>query len=227
MNKDVLLRETIRSVLNEGNAQFGSIYCDMDGVIVDFESGAIDLLTQIFDGNADPKWTEGSKTIHKNVEKLMKEMGPDWRPASRHDLEIKDVRQVMLSAISSAPGDFFGSLSPLADGVRELWPFLNSLGAPVHVLSAPVRGRQGVTPTAGDGKIAWCDKYLNPPPTSIIIADAVDKPSWAVIDGVPNILVDDKKKTVDAWNDRGGIGILHIPGRSSLSIKHIRQALLD
>ena len=196
----------------------------MDGVIVDFEAGALDLVSQILDGSADPMWTSSSKSMQKNVQKLIDELGPDWRPNSRHDLDVKGVRQVMLSAISSAPGEFFGSLPPLDDGINELWPFLNGLGAPVHVLSAPVRGREGVS-TAEEGKRSWCDRYLSPAPESIIIVDAVDKPNWAVTDGIPNVLVDDKKKTVDAWNERGGIGILHIPGDSEGSIRELRSRL--
>lgn len=197
----------------------------MDGVLVDFERGAIDLISGILNGTADPVWTSGSKSMQKNIQKISDDLGPDWRPRSKADLDAKGVRQVMISAISSSPGEFFRSLPPLDDGMGDLWPFLNGLGVPVHVLSAPIRGREGSGMTAGEGKREWCNRYLDPPPESIVIADAVDKPNWAVIDGTPNVLVDDKKKTVDAWNDRGGIGILHVPGDSAGSIEELRNRL--
>lgn len=225
VKKGFLLRETIRGILNERTSPFGAVYCDMDGVIVNFELGAMDLIAKILDNTVDPALISGSKSIPKNVMKIKGELGDDWRPSSRQDLKIPIVRQVMLSAISIAPGDFFFSLPPLTDGTESLWPFLNSLGTPVHILSAPVRGRAESGLTADEGKKMWCDLYLSPAPESVIIADAVDKSNWALTDGVPNILVDDKKETVDAWNEMGGIGVLHLPGNSTRSIRMIKSIL--
>jgi hypothetical protein len=219
-----LLRETIRRIIREGSGDFGAIYCDMDGVLVDFESGAVELVSQILDGSADPIWTESSKSMAKNIDRVKAEMGESWRPESGHDLDVKGARQLMMSAISSAPGKFFESLAPLDDGINDLWPFLNSLGLPVHVLSAPVRGREG-TGTAEEGKKRWIERHLDPQPESVIIVDAKDKQNWAVRDDVPNILVDDKGSTIESWNTRGGLGILHIPRDSARSIDEIRQKL--
>ena len=224
MSSAALLRETIRRIIREGIDDIGAIYCDMDGVLVDFEAGAVDLVSQILDGSADPVWTESSKSMQKNIDKVKAEMGDDWRPTSGHDLDVKGTRQLMMSAISSAPGRFFGELAPIDDGINDLWPFLNSLGVPVHVLSAPVRGREG-TSTAEEGKKSWIERHLNPQPESIIIVDAKDKQNWAVKDGIVNLLVDDKGSTIESWNARGGIGILHIPHDSARSIDEIKQRL--
>lgn len=224
MSSSQLLREMIRRIINESAEEVGAIYCDMDGVLVDFESGAIELVSKILDGSADPIWTESSKSMQKNIDKVKAEMGDDWRPTNGHDLDVKGARQLMMSAISSAPGRFFGELAPLNDGVNDLWPFLNSLGVPVHILSAPVRGREG-TSTAEDGKKLWIERHLDPQPESIIIVDAKDKQNWAVQDGAVNLLVDDKGSTIESWNARGGIGILHIPRDSESSISRIREHL--
>ena len=224
MSSATLLRETIRRIIREGAGDIGAIYCDMDGVLVDFESGAVDLVSQILDGSADPVWTESSKSIGKNIDRVKAEMGEDWRPEGGHDLDVKGARQLMMSAISSSPGQFFENLPPLDDGINNLWPFLNSLGLPVHILSAPVRGREG-TATAEEGKKRWIERHLDPQPESIIIVDAKDKQNWAVKDDVRNLLVDDKGSTIESWNARGGIGILHVPRDSARSIDEIRQKL--
>ncbi len=200
-----------------------AIYCDMDGVLVDFETGAVDLVSQILDGTADPMWTSNSKSMAKNIERVKEDMGDDWRPQSGHDLDVKGARQLMMSAIASAPGKFFEELPPLDDGVNDLWPFLNSLGVPVHILSAPVRGREGSGPTAEEGKKRWVERFLDPQPESVIIVDAKDKQNWAVRDGSTNLIVDDKRSTVESWIQRGGVGILHIPRDSESSIARIRE----
>lgn len=202
----------------------GEIYCDMDGVLVDFETGALRLLTSILDGTAEPKWKTGSSSMPKNIEKLRKIKGEDWRPETKADID--EMRQIMLSAISLAPGDFFLDLPEFEDGTGELWSYLNDLGRPVHILSAPIKGREGSGMTAGDGKRLWVENHLSPPPASVIIADAKDKHKWAVDGrGRPNLLVDDKEKTIVQWTASGGIGILHTPGDSSSSIEKIKRAL--
>ena len=38
-----------------------------------------------------------------------------------------------------------------------------------------------------------------------------------------NIIIDDKASTVKAWNDAGGIGILHTPGGSASTIRQLRD----
>ena len=224
MRRARLLREMIRRLIAENSEDVGAIYCDMDGVLVDFEAGATELISSILDGTADPMWTAGSKSMMKNIERVRADLGEDWRPQNKADLDAKGVRQILMSAVSSAPGDFFESLPPLDDGINELWPFLNEAGVPVHILSAPIRGREGTRP-AEDGKRAWCARYLSPAPESIIIVDAVDKAHWAMTDGNVNLLVDDKAKTIDAWNSLGGIGILHPPGDSASSISEIKRRL--
>lgn len=224
MRTEKLLREAIRNIIRENRTPIGAIYCDMDGVLVDFEAGAIKLLTDILDGTAETKYTAGSTSLPKKVEKLRKAMGDDWRPHTRED--IRAMKSIMLTAISLAPGDFFKSLDPLVDGITVLWETLNGLGQPVHILSAPVDGKEDTT-SAADAKRMWVKNYLVPQPASVIITPAVTKQEWAFDKamGRPNLLVDDKEETIIQWNDAGGIGILHIPGDSARSISMIYERL--
>jgi hypothetical protein len=69
------------------------------------------------------------------------------------------------------------------------------------------------------------ESYLDPQPESVIIVDAKEKQNWAIRDGQPNLIVDDKGSTIDSWNSRGGHGILHIPHDSGRSIEEIKSLL--
>ena len=78
-------------------------------------------------------------------------------------------------------------------------------------------------PTAAEGKKAWAMENLSPPPVEVILSPAKQKAGAATSGGVPNVLIDDKVSTIQAWNDAGGIGVLHIPGGSSATISRLQE----
>ena len=128
----------------------------------------------------------------------------------------------MFEAIALAPASAYSKMLALPDGVEQLWPFLNSTGHVVNLLSAPISNRWKGTPTAGDGKRQWAE-MLSPPPADIIITPARQKAEYAIAGGVPNILIDDRASTVDAWNKAGGLAILHRPGDSAGTIRQLQE----
>jgi len=213
-----LLREYIRGLLIEAGGPMPQIrpesviYCDMDGVLVNFEAGAVSLIN----GALDDEYVLGRRA-GKALGKLRTMLGEDWRAQNKADLNIKPARNFMFAMISEDPGGYFAALPPLTDGVNQLWPYLNSTGHTVKLLTAGVSGKLGM-PTAGEGKGMWAMGNLDPQPQEVILSPAREKAGFATSGGVPNILVDDKVSTIQAWNDAGGIGILHTPGGSSATI---------
>ena len=204
------------------------IYCDMDGVLVDFETGGIDLCTSILNGTGCTHMVVDHLYESKTVKEITALLGEDWRPTTKEDLDIPLVRKLMLSAISSAPGDFFANLLPLDDGVTELWSYLNSLGMTVNLLTAPIHRKKSSPDvgSSGEGKVDWTVRWLYPPPSDIIIRPAREKSVFAVSEsGTPNILIDDRTETIDDWNSRGGIGILHTPWGSAATISLLKSIL--
>lgn len=200
------------------------VYCDMDGVLVDFESAVVGLLNRLLEGEPLPG-AEMTKGYFKRLRKVQSELGPEWRAKNHADLNLKPVRHFMMGAIGANPGSVFASMPPLRDGVDQLWPFLTSSGHVVNILSAPIRSRPGAAASSEEGKTLWVEEWLDPisPPNEIIITPAAQKSDYAVAGGVPNVLVDDKASTVTAWNDLGGIGILHIPGNSGATIRALQE----
>jgi len=219
-----LLREYIREML-ETTAQIqpgSQIFCDMDGVLVQFGGKIIPLLNDLLDGN-EPIGVEITKGYLKRLRKIRSELGSDWRAQSRSDLNIKPVRNFMMGVVGSNPGPVFASMAPWPDAMNLLWPFITSSGHTVNLLSAPITTRNPDMMSAGEGKILWAKEHLSPKPSEVIIVPAVSKVRYAVTGNVPNILIDDKASTVDAWNSAGGIGILHVPGGSSATVAELER----
>ena len=218
-----LLRRYIRSLLIEATIPDvhpeSIIFCDMDGVLVDFDTATVSLINSRID---EGELTDQGKTYRKTLRRMQREMGPDWRAKSRSDLDIKPVRNFMFAVISQNPGDFFGSLPPLHDGVNMLWPYITATGHAVKLLTAGVPGKPEMS-TSEEGKKIWAIENLNPPPAEVILSPSRQKAEFARAGGVPNILIDDKVVTVQSWDNAGGIGILHVPGGSAATIARLQE----
>ena len=218
-----LIREIIEDIEStEPVSPEAIIFCDMDGVLVNFGSAVITLLNDLLDGGK-LVGVSRSKGHFARMRNVQSELGADWRAKTRADLDIKPVRNFMFGAVGANPGPVFASMPPHQDAMTALWPFLNSTGHKVVLLSAPIKARPGSLMSAGDGKKLWAQEHLVPPPSDIIIAPAVSKSAYAVTNGIKNILIDDRASTVDAWNGKGGIGILHHPGNSSSTIDTLEK----
>jgi len=194
----------------------------MDGVLVDFAQGAIKLANSIISGGSYPGRVQQSKSMRRALRDI-EARGPKFKVQTSKDLDIPEVRTLMFAAIGFNPGEFFSQLPPLHDGIQTLWSYITSTSHSVVLLTAPVGGRKGVeSMTAGDGKKMWADEWLRPLPADVIISPAKQKPDFAIVNGVPNILIDDKASTITAWNELGGIGILHVTGNSEKTIAELR-----
>ena len=226
---EMKIRQIIREELKDEPLQVDAntqIFCDMDGVLVDFAVGAIELANSIISGAYGAEFIQRSKSMRR----ALRDIEPGFKVQSSSDLDIPEVRNLMFAAIGFNPGKFFAGLPPLQDGLSTLWPFLMSSGRQVSLLTAPVNNRRGLlAPTAGDGKKAWAKEWLSPAPSEVIISPARNKPDYAITNGVPNILIDDKASTIHAWNtvteEAGfgrGYGILHVTSSSAQTIQALR-----
>jgi hypothetical protein len=113
---------------------------------------------------------------------------------------------------------FFRDLKPLTGGMRiVMW--LNDNKIPFTVLSAPLRGPYAKASI--EAKKDWLDQYNPGTSGSAIFTGA--KYKHALNGGIPNVLVDDYGKYLDAWSSAGGIAVKHEDSNVAQTIKELEQ----
>lgn len=138
-----------------------TIYCDMDGVLVDFRKGYKELT------NIDTStYVKGDSTFWAAVDKA----GPQW----------------------------WATLDWMPDG-RILWRYIKRYRP--NILSSPSRSISSKV-----GKEAWCKININSQYKDLLLYPRHEKQLFS---GKNHILIDDLENTINEWNAKGGIGILH------------------
>jgi len=154
------------------------IFCDMDGVLVDFDEG-YKQLTGMSTHHAD---AQGKKEF--------------WK-AFRQGLKDKNISEE----------SYWANLD-WQPGGKELWDYISKynpyvLTAPAVNFDLPDDQRYSQEYNESmKGKLDWVKRLPNM--RKIYFAAAKNKPKFAR----PNhILIDDRQDTIDSWNANGGIGI--------------------
>jgi len=182
-----LLLENWRKFLKEQEEQY-QIYCDMDGVLVDFVAGTVEHIT---------KQLQAGK-----AEELKEIIDRDY--VTEEDININspnrnlDVRDYMFKELEHN-AKFWEEL-PWMPGGQELWAFIYQFNP--YILTAPMGYGSEI------GKQSWIDKKLGEdmgmPPAKVFMSH--DKFNWSASN---HILIDDFTKNTVPWEKEGGIAILH------------------
>jgi len=155
------------------------IFCDMDGVLVDFDKGYNNLT--------------GKPTNHNDVQ----DKNEFWRTLN-NSLKDKNITEY----------EYWVNLPWMSDGMI-LWNYIKKFTP--YILTAPSRD-----PGSKQGKIEWANRLDG-------MKNIYFKPAYAKAEYSKKnrILIDDKSSTIEQWNQRGGIGILHTS--TTNTIKQLQQ----
>lgn len=151
------------------------IYCDVDGVLADFDQRARQLtgITGVLPNNNDYPET-------KKFWKLLRERHPR----------------------------IFRDLPLMADG-EKLWQYIRGYN-PTILTAVP---RLESFPHAPADKRYWIGRRFGTNIHVIVTPSAKAKSQYAE----PNaVLIDDREDTIEQWNSRGGIGILHKNAKTTI-----------
>lgn len=198
------------------------IYCDLDGVLVDFASGA----EEIVNASMQKIWADLRKyeqmepnlknPVYKEFKLARKvaRLGKGWEHYYTWDEinkegknHIKPVRDLMYF-LSSRNQQWWENLG-WAPGGRELWDFIKKYD--------PIILTSGMGPKSEAGKRVWCQKNLGLSGKSRVLV----VPNKGVPTGNKvGILIDDRTKPLGQFK---GIGILYKTGNPQAAIEELKN----
>ena len=192
------------------------IYCDMDGVLVDFEGAATRDLRK-----ALKHPPEGLESLCKAV---LEEYGEN---IDITEIKIKKIHRIeelkiLIGKMFEEDVDWWENLPFLEEG-KKMWSVISKLNIPPLILTSPMD--QNGFRASEQGKILWVKKNLCPLDTirweeRVIFSH--NKYEYAHDGENPTVLIDDFPKKVDPFNTNGGFGILH-KGDSKETIENLRK----
>ena len=200
------------------------IFFDMDGVLVDFAGGAADALQQALDSG---------DTSRRQFRRLINYDGPDREePITAEYLEtittIKDakgertkwmkrVNDAVFAIVGTGGHPYWSTLPSLPGFDQMITAAQDLVGVEnVFVCTAPVKDKDG---GCESGKRDWIAKNTSIPANQVYVTE--DKPS--VLRDFPGelcILVDDRIKYVNAWQQGGGTAIRHTPPATMSTVQN-------
>ena len=216
-----LILETWRKYLTEAQQSPHQIYCDMDGVLVDFVAGAVKQINEdVHDKNLSSKDEKtGKLTYLGRLRMILRREGLDKIEDTHIEKNSEGPPKVRKAAIKYmyvrlADDERFWANLPWMEGGRDLWNAIKRYD-PI-ILTAPMgKGSE-------EGKRQWISKNLSPSPQDIIMSH--DKFNWAMTDGNRNVIVDDFMSNIKPWKEHGGIAIHHDHKDMSHTMNKLTQA---
>lgn len=156
------------------------LYCDLDGVLADFETGFINYYNKIMD----------ESKVYKKLDDLISSIGE------------KEFYQVL----NSAPSDFWSGLEFYKNG-KSIWSKIKHYN-PI-ILSSPAKSEFSVNGKIEwiENHLGKDVRYIINSEKQNYVKDNYLLLDYEI--GKPKVLIDDYKVNITKWESAGGFGILH------------------
>jgi len=195
------------------------LFCDMDGVLVDFEGGVLKYMNEMM------KELENNQNhpLHKIARSGAKEIGgwdvkiTKWHIA-RPDSSVKSfprnkrIRDFMYRLVENDI-NLWANLG-WEKGGKQLWNYIKDI-PDLEILSAPME--EG----SRSGKRIWALRELGFPMQKVILSET--KGPYGNRNGVRGILIDDRDKYINEFIAGGGIAIKHISDDVDNTIRQLKE----
>ena len=187
-----------------------TIFLDLDGVLVDFESGVYEIVKRYSD--SPDLMNTLTQEKREAVKMMLRKMdGEGVSKTTVAELLRDKLDKETLRDLVSMDKNWWANLGWMSDG-KELWNFMRKYD-PI-ILSSDF-DRTNST----QGKTKWVKKNLGPD-VRVIIVD--NKGDYATPD---SLLIDDRQFVLDGFMDAGGQGLLHISTENTIEEITSRYAL--
>ena len=192
---------------------------DMDGVLVDFETGVLKYMNEemkrLKDSPDDP--------LHKLARSTAKEIGgwdveiSRWhiaRPDSSEQSFPRNYRtRDFMYRLVEDDVELWANLG-WEKGGKKLWDYAKNIPG-IEILSAPMA--EG----SREGKRLWVERELGLPRSLINLSDT--KEPFGTHKGKQGLLIDDRDKYINEFIAGGGIAIKHIPDDVDNTIRQLKE----
>jgi len=188
------------------------IFCDMDGVLVDFEKGFPIFIKKLFTDILQNPYGKHDRKLIKLALRAAGEAGANLMAGEVPDITIdqfndkinRDIRNFSYEAIKQFDEEFWLNLDWMPDGKR-LWGYIKPYN-PI-ILSSPIG--------EAVGKYLWLKKNIGYGKDRVVLTH--QKFEYAQFEGKIGILIDDKLKNTSPFEQHDGIAILHTDAASTIN----------
>lgn len=195
------------------------VFMDMDGVLVDFESGVLAYMNQVMqEANQNP-----SHPFYKLAKSTAKEIG-GWdveinrwhiaRPDSSEQSFPRNYRtRDFMYRLVEDDVELWANLGWERNG-KKLWDYAKNIPG-IEILSAPMA--EG----SRKGKIKWVKRELGLDEELVNLSDT--KEPFGTHNGKQGLLIDDRDKYINEFIKGGGIAIKHNPDDVDNTIRQLKE----
>jgi 5'(3')-deoxyribonucleotidase len=193
------------------------LYCDMDGVLVDFVAGAMKLINTALEEPSKHHYKDEFRLLKLRLKKegrthicVMDLEKPEYRGVKAEEV-MPEARNFMKRLITEAGKNWWATL-PWMRGGRTLWRYLAENHDP-HILSAPM----GDCGSCEIGKLEWINTNLGLDPKKVVLTDE------KYVLAKNNVLIDDFEINTVPWKRAGGVAIMHVNAKKTIAnLKEVR-----